>query len=56
MDKTSKKIVGKHITAEEVKRLLDAGRLLFSVLTHEEIKELQELLNSKKQIGNTGDS
>jgi len=56
MDKAIKKKAEKRITAEEVKRLLDVGRLLFSVLTPEEIKELQNLLITRIQIGNTGDS
>ena len=46
----------KQITVEEVNRLLEVGRLLFSVLTPEEIDQLQELLSTQKQIGNTGDS
>jgi len=52
-DKSSKE---KSVTVEDVNRLLEVGRLLFSVLTPEEIEELQELLSSQKQIGNTGDS
>ena len=44
------------VTVEDVNRLLEVGRLLFSVLTPEEIEELQELLSTKKQIGNSGDS
>ena len=44
------------VTVEEVNRLLEVGRLLFSVLTPEEIEQLQELLSTPKQIGNTGDS
>lgn len=44
------------ITVEEINRLLDIGRLLFSVLTPKEIEELQKLLSSNNKIGNTGDS
>jgi hypothetical protein len=44
------------VTVEDVNRLLEVGRLLFSVLTPEEIEELQEILAAQEQIGNTGDS
>lgn len=37
------------VSVEEVNRVLEVGRLLFSVLTPEEIEELQELLNSGKE-------
>ena len=43
------------ITAEEVNRVLEVGRLLFSVLTEEEITELQRILNDSSdgnEIGN----
>ena len=33
------------ITVEDVNRILEVGRLLFSVLTEEEIAELQRVLN-----------
>jgi hypothetical protein len=46
----------KQITIEEVNRLIDIGRLLFSVLTTEEIEELQTVFSNQKEIGNTGDS
>ena len=45
------------VTIEEVNRVLEVGRLLFSVLTEEEITELQEILNGssvEKGIGNAG--
>ena len=52
------------ITVEEVNRILEIGRLLFSILTQEEIEELQSLLNGGDstqslkfvytQNGNTG--
>lgn len=45
------------VTVEEVNRVLDVGRLLFSVLTEEEIKELQRILNGPSDengIGNAG--
>ena len=51
-----KTLAEKEITVEEVNRLLEVGRLLFSVLTPEEIEKLQNLLSLKKYIGNTGDS
>ena len=47
------------VTVEEVHRLLEVGRLLFSVLTPEEIKALQAEFarrSSSEEIGNTGDS
>jgi len=45
LTKTKKQI----ISVEEVYRILDVGRLLFSVLTANEIEELRELLNSRKE-------
>ena len=45
------------ITVEEVNRVLEVGRLLFSVLTEEEKAELIRFLNAssgKTEIGNTG--
>ena len=33
------------VTIEDVNRVLEVGRLLFSVLTKDEIAELQRLLN-----------
>jgi len=45
------------VTIEDVNRVLEVGHLLFSVLTEEEIEELQKILNdSSKQaeIGNAG--
>lgn len=58
MDSTSntKKQSELKITVEEINRLLDIGRLLFSVLTPKEIEALQKLLSSNNKIGNTGDS
>jgi hypothetical protein len=47
------------VTVEEVNRLLDLGRLLFSVLTPEEIEALQAEFakySTSEKIGNTGDS
>jgi hypothetical protein len=46
----------KLVTVEEVNRLLEVERLLFSMLIPEEIESLQELLNTQNQLGNTGDS
>jgi len=45
------------ITIEEVNRVLEIGRLLLSVLTPEELNQLEQLLNSQPSdpaIGNTG--
>jgi len=42
------------ITVEEVNRVLEIGKLLFSVLTPEEVAELQALLAPQKEKGNTG--
>lgn len=42
------------ITVEEVTRLLEVGWLLFSILTPDEIEELQKKFSSQKEIGNTG--
>jgi hypothetical protein len=44
------------ITIEDVQRILDVGRLLFSVLTPEEIEQMQNQLQLLLEIGNTGDS
>jgi hypothetical protein len=55
----TKNLTKEKITVEDVNRLLDLGRLLFSVLTPEEIETLQEMFNkhpSSKEIGNAGDS
>ena len=50
------------ITIEDVNRVLEVGRLLRSVLTEEELEELQSMLSETKdlqsqeeqQIGNAG--
>lgn len=57
------------VTIEEVNRVLEVGRLLLSVLTPEELEQLQQLLNNQSidslfntttastadaEIGNTG--
>ena len=45
------------LTVEDVNRVLEVGRMLLSVLTEEEIEELQEILSRKiadQNIGNTG--
>lgn len=55
MDITEKSSVS--VTIQEVNRVLEVGRLLFSVLTPEEIEELHKLLSSQtdnQEIGNTG--
>ena len=44
------------ITVDDVKRLLEVGQLLFSVLNEDEIKSIQKILEDceKGKIGNTG--
>ena len=45
------------VTVAEVNRVLEVGRLLFSVLTAEEIEELQRILNGQSdetELGNVG--
>ena len=45
------------VTVEDVNRVLEVGRMLLSVLTEEEIEELQEILSRQKadqNIGNAG--
>ena len=45
------------VTIEEVNRVLEVGRLLFSVLTEEEIAELERILNGQsdeRELGNAG--
>ena len=54
MDKVIETQVEKKATVEEVDRLLEIGRLLFNVLTSEEIEELQKLFLTQQKIGNTG--
>jgi hypothetical protein len=47
----------RHITIEDVNRLLEVGRLLMSVLKPEEIKVIQAFLTEtsvKYKTGNTG--
>ena len=56
MDSQTEPQIEKQITVEEVNRVLEVGKILFSVLTPEEIEELQRLLSTQKAIGNTGDS
>jgi len=52
---TEEPTINNQITVEDVTRLLEVGRLLFSVLKEDEIEELQELLSlSRNQIGNAG--
>jgi len=52
-----KTVIKKLIALDDLNRVLDVGRLLFSVLSDEEIEELQRFLNDKSaelEIGNTG--
>jgi hypothetical protein len=42
------------VAVEEVNRLLEIGRLLFSVLPPEEIAKHQKLFSIQIEIGNTG--
>jgi hypothetical protein len=44
------------VTIDEVNRVLEVGRLLFSVLTEEEIAELQRILNSPSDEGELGNA
>ncbi len=44
------------VKVEEINRMVEGGRFLFSVLTPEEIDELKEFLLLRNQIGNAGDS
>ena len=47
------------VTTEDVKRVLEVGRLLFSVLSEEELDSLREFLYESSpliDIGNAGDS
>ena len=44
------------VTIEEVNRVLEVGRLLFSVLTEEEITELQRILNGSSEITKIGNA
>ena len=53
---TSSDTTRDQITTEDVNRVLDVGRLLFSVLTPEEIEQLKNLIPVLIEIGNTGDS
>ena len=54
---TEPQVTAVEITVEEVNRVLEVGRLLFSVLTKEENAELQRILNGQSdetELGNTG--
>ena len=54
---TETQIQAVEITVEEVNRVLEVGRLLFSVLTEEEKEELQRFLSAssgENEIGNAG--
>ena len=56
---TKQKKQHQSVTVEDVNRLLEVGRLLFSVLTPEEIEALQKHLNKNStsdKLGNTSDS
>ncbi|MBI9047010.1 MAG: hypothetical protein JEZ06_21160 [Anaerolineaceae bacterium] len=55
-DTKNKSQTEKQVSVEEVNRLLEVGKILMSVLTDEELKELQKLLSPENEIGNTGDS
>jgi len=49
--------IEKEISIEEVNRVLEVGRLLFSVLTEDEIEELRKYLNGEVvelKLGNSG--
>ena len=54
-----KKAQTQTVTVDDVNRLLEVGRLLFSVLTPEEVEALQEEFakrTASEKLGNTGDS
>ena len=53
---TESQVTAVEITVEEVNRVLEVGRLLFSVLTEEEIAELQQILNSSSDEGKLGNA
>ena len=44
------------VTVEEVNRVLEVGRLLFSVLTEEEIAELERNFNGQSEEGELGNA
>ena len=45
------------VTVEDVQRILDLSRILRSVLTEEELMEIEKSIKQKQnEIGNTGDS
>ena len=44
------------VTVEDVNRVLEIGRMLLSVLTEEEIEELQEILSKQKADQNIGNA
>ena len=48
--------LNQEIIVDDVKRLLEVGQLLFSVLNEDEIKSIQKILEDceKGKIGNTG--
>ena len=53
----SKRPTDNQVTIEDVNRVLEVGRLLLSVLTEEELKNLQKVLNTSgntSKIGNAG--
>jgi hypothetical protein len=57
LDSTNKLSTIPEVTIEEVNRVLEVGRMLLSVLTEEEIEELQEILSRQEadqNIGNAG--
>jgi hypothetical protein len=56
MDTKASNQTEKQIMIEEVNRVIKIGRILLSVLTNEEIKELRRFLSPQNAIGNTGDS
>ena len=44
------------VTVEDVNRVLEVGRLLFSVLTQDEIKKLQQILNNSSDDSRKGNA
>jgi len=46
-----------NVTVEDLQRVLDLGKILRSVLTEDELRELEnKIKQNEKEIGNTGDS
>jgi hypothetical protein len=56
-ENTQLRLINPKVTIEDVNRVLEVGRLLLSVLTKEELEELQHVINDlseAQEIGNAG--